>query len=1131
MSDERNITARFTADTSGFSPAVNELIQKLKTLNGEYEQNQQKIKQLNTEMKGYQSKLRELETEEKKGTALTAEQRSEMQSLRDNIARCATELGTYRAAQSTLRSDINQTNRELNEMRDAVNNVSSAAATFGDVLKANIISDVVHMGLQKTLELLKSAAAYCYQVGTSFEAGMSTVGAISGATSEELELLTAKAKELGASTKFSASESAEALKYMAMAGWDTEQMLSGIEGVIGLAAASGEDLGTTADIVTDSLTAFGLEAEDSAHFADLLAAAASNANTNVSMMGETFKYCAPIAGALGFKAEEVAAAVGIMANSGIKASQAGTSLRTIMTKLASDITITGEKLGSVTITSVNADGTMKSLTEVLTELRTAFSQLTAAEQTHTAKSIAGNYALSGFLALINAGEDDVNRLAAALADCDGAADSMAETMQNNLSGQVTIFQSALEGLGISVYDKFGSALRDTVAIFTDCISDMTDSVEDGELDESISRLADSFKSAATEFAGFVSDNLPGFVDWIANALNFVITFKDEIGALVKGVIAFKSAMAIGNIIEAAIGLLGKLTRSIKSASSAQEWFNGVLAANPFGAVAVAIGLMVTAMTELEAHLDDCNQKASDTMETVGELIDTSQRYRDTAKDLDEVITRFEEITESEESAAKKNNELTQLQEILISLCGSEADGIDLVTDAFANQAEVLERLNDLKGEYNRKSLDEAQAALNRLNEAEQYKTAIQTGSLLGNLFSGEFGEIGVQFWAAQNLKTFDTASSAGASALKGISPVIGAFQDNTFYLKGSYEERVADLEKLRDYLLHEVGLNTNDATVRNVTALIEQLRADSESKERYTQMIANLQGGQDADYTETPFVPAIATEAKRKDMEASAKYEKWKAEQEAKAEVAKKNAEELAAEYKAEKQLADDMYGVGEISAEEYYNRLTVLRDNYLEQGSHEWYVATKEIKSLGEKLADDLGKAAKTTAEKIKDALSDVKSEYQKTLDAIDAELERHNREKQDKEYQGKVDALNARLKYEQLDIFSRRELEQELEDLYEEWDEMKYQRDNVDAKGMLNTIYTQTQDMINAVPEGDIAELLNSTFSAAFEGIGEAFTKSIEQGTATTQAIYNITINGMTKTPEQIQRDVERAISSDLI
>lgn len=392
MSEERNITARFTADTSGFSPAVNELIQKLKSLNGEYEQNQQKIKQLNTEIKGYQSKLRELENAERQGTALTAEQRREMQTLRDNIARCATELGTYRAAQSTLRSDITQTTRELNEQRDAVNNVSSAAATFGDVLKANIISDVVHMGLQKTLELLKSAAAYCYQVGTSFEAAMSQVEAISGATAEQLEHLTAKAKELGSTTKFTATEAARAMNYMAMAGWDAEQMLSGIDGVLSLAAASGEDLGTTADIVSDAITAFGLEADRCSHFANILAAASANANTNVALMGETFKYCAADAGSLGFLAEDTVTAIGLMASAGIKGSQAGTALRKLFTEMSGDLTLTSEKMGDITIKTANASGEMRPFIDIVKELRKEFAQLNPQEQTAAAKELVGQYA-------------------------------------------------------------------------------------------------------------------------------------------------------------------------------------------------------------------------------------------------------------------------------------------------------------------------------------------------------------------------------------------------------------------------------------------------------------------------------------------------------------------------------------------------------------------------------------------------------------------------------------------------------------------------------------------------------------------------------------------------------------------
>ena len=228
------------------------------------------------------------------------------------------------------------------------------------------IGGAAQKGLSVTSKVLGGAATAvtalggaAIKVGSDFEAGMSEVQAVSGASGEALEQLKEKAKEMGAKTKFSATESAEAMNYMAMAGWKTSDMLSGIEGIMNLAAASGEDLATTSDIVTDALTAFGLTASDSGHFADILAAASSNANTNVSMMGETFKYCAPVAGALGFTAEDTAEAIGLMANAGIKSSQAGTAMRSMMTNLTGEVKFVGDAFGELTIQTTNTDGSMR----------------------------------------------------------------------------------------------------------------------------------------------------------------------------------------------------------------------------------------------------------------------------------------------------------------------------------------------------------------------------------------------------------------------------------------------------------------------------------------------------------------------------------------------------------------------------------------------------------------------------------------------------------------------------------------------------------------------------------------------------------------------------------------------------
>ena len=301
------------------------------------------------------------------------------------------------------------------------------------------------------------------KTAADFDSAMSKVAAVSGATGKDFDDLRSKAREMGAKTKFSATEAAEAMNYMAMAGWKTGDMLGGIEGVMNLAAASGEDLATTSDIVTDSLTAFGLKAEDSGHFADVLAAASANANTNVSMMGETFKYCAPVAGALGFSVEDTAEAIGLMGNAGIKASQAGTSLRSIMTNLTGDVKLSGAAIGDVTIATTNADGSMRSLSAILADCRVAFGGMTEAEKANNAEALVGKNAMSGFLALMNAAPEDINKVSGAVNNCKDAAKNMADTMQDNLEGQMTILKSQLQELAISFGDLLMPAVRSIVA--------------------------------------------------------------------------------------------------------------------------------------------------------------------------------------------------------------------------------------------------------------------------------------------------------------------------------------------------------------------------------------------------------------------------------------------------------------------------------------------------------------------------------------------------------------------------------------------------------------------------------------------------------------------------------------------
>lgn len=360
-------------------------------------------------------------------------------------------------------------------------------------------------------------------VGSDFEAAMSKVSAISGATGKDLTALTDKAKEMGASTKFSASESASALQYMAMAGWDTSDMLSGISGIMSLAAADGLDLAATSDIVTDALTAFGMKASDSSHFADVLAKTSSSANTNVSMLGESFKYVAPLAGAMGYSAEDVSVALGLMANASIKGSMAGTSLKTALSNLASPTKKMQEIMDKYKLSITDTTGKALPLSDVLVSLREKFGGLSEAEQTAAASTLFGKEAMSGMLAIINASESDFNNLTRNINNADGAAQLMADTMQNNLQGQFTILKSALEGLGIEIYEGMSTPLKYAAIEAQNYVNRLTSAFKDGGLTGLIEEAGSIFGELAvkaTEAAPKMIEAAIGFiqafVDGIAN---------------------------------------------------------------------------------------------------------------------------------------------------------------------------------------------------------------------------------------------------------------------------------------------------------------------------------------------------------------------------------------------------------------------------------------------------------------------------------------------------------------------------------------------------------------------------------------------------------------------------------------
>lgn len=458
----KGITVEINGDTTGLTKALANVNKEIKSTQSQLKDVEKllKLDPGNTELLAQKHKLLGQAVEETKNKLQTLKTAQEQ-------ANEALKNGTITQEQyDGLQREIVETEQELKRLEEQANQSATALQKISATgEKLQTVGSNIESAGKKLLPVTGAVTALgtaAVKTAADFDSAMSQVAAVSGATGSDLEALRDKAREMGAKTKFSASEAAEAMNYMAMAGWKTGDMLDGIEGIMNLAAASGEDLATTSDIVTDALTALGLSAADSGHFADILAAASSNANTNVSMMGETFKYCAPVAGALGFTAEDTAEAIGLMANAGIKSSQAGTAMRTMLTNLTGEIKFSGAAFGEMTVQTTNADGSMRSLGDILADCRVAFSQMSESERSANAEALVGKNAMSGFLAVMNAAPSDIEKLNSAITNCDGTAEKMATTMQDNLEGQLTILKSQLEELAISFGELLMPAIRTIV---------------------------------------------------------------------------------------------------------------------------------------------------------------------------------------------------------------------------------------------------------------------------------------------------------------------------------------------------------------------------------------------------------------------------------------------------------------------------------------------------------------------------------------------------------------------------------------------------------------------------------------------------------------------------------------------
>lgn len=651
---------------ASFSIDVTNLKAGLKTANKLIKESQSEFKAAAAGLDNWSKSEEGLNAKIKSLNSITAIQEQKVEALKkeyQNLVNNGLDPASDRAVE--LRTKINQeeaalksNQAELKKQQQALEDLADSSDEAGDEIQETgeqarkssdgftvmkgAIANLVAEGFRKAIQAAKEFTQELVNVGITFDDSMAQVAAVSGATGSDLDRLRDKAKEMGSTTKFTASEAADAFNYMAMAGWKTEEMIGGIDGILNLAAASGTDLATTSDIVTDALTAMGYKAKDAARLADVMAAASSNANTNVEMMGMTFQYAAPIVGALGYNMEDTAVAIGLMANAGIKGEKSGTALRSILTRLSAPPKECAEAMDDLGLSITYSDGTMKSLDTIMRELQVSFSNLSETEQTATAKHLAGAEAMSGLLAIVNAAPEDFNKLTEAVKNADGAATNMADTMLDTLGGDLTILNSQMEGVKLTIFEKLSPALREVVKDIQNVVA----KVDWDEFGKKAQKVLKYLINTAKSFSKNVLPTLSKVLQALGKVVKFVIdNFKTLGTAVLVAVTAFKTfkaVLAVTTAIKAVTTAVAGLSAGVGIATTVQTGWNAAMAANPIGAVITAVALLAAGIAALVMQ----QKKAIEPQELLNEAQrksinvakEQAESYRDSKKAADDLAS-------------------------------------------------------------------------------------------------------------------------------------------------------------------------------------------------------------------------------------------------------------------------------------------------------------------------------------------------------------------------------------------------------------------------------------------------------------------------------------------------------------
>ena len=863
-----NSTATFKADISNLRSQMQAAAREVRLANSEFKKATAGMDDWSHSADGLEAKIKQLNKvidSQKKQVELA---RKELEKIKKEYGENSAEanraeiaLNKYEAALASSEKELTQYGKELEKaekygdgFNDALDEMDDAAqkASDGFSVMKGALASLVADGIRLAIDGIKELATETFRVGASFEQEMAKVAAISGADAEAVDKLNAKAKEMGETTVFSASEAASAFEYMAMAGWDTEDMLSGIEGVMSLAAASGEDLATTSDIVTDALTAMGYSAGDAGKLADVMAAASSNANTNVSLMGSTFKYAAPLIGAMGYSMEDAAVAIGLMANAGIKGEKSGTALRTILTNLSAPTDRVQKAMDRLGISLTDEAGNMRSLDDVMKDLRTGFKDLSETEKTQVAADLAGKEAMSGLLAVINAAPKDYEKLTKAVNNSTGASKNMADTMNDTVNGQVTLLKSKVEGVMIKIFENASGAIREAIQQISDAldkvdwdafgkkVGDIVKKAVDffGKLLKNSKQIIDTLKTVGkTLIAVFVVNKLTAFITGIIKTVQVIKTLKDALSVAATSSTLLSTAMSALPWVAAAAGVAALVSGIVILANKSDEY------------------------KEIVADLTDEEQKNIDKVHELAQAYADMKEARDeSVKQVEAEFNHYEDLKQELDSLVGANGKVKEGYESRVAFIlgelndalGTEMKMTDGVIENYAKQRQELDNLIEKKRAMAVLSANEeaytealqkegeAQLAtaramstyndtLDRMNAAQEERDRLM--QISAKDYAEEIGMTDDLFVANQKLEQAQKAANQTyqEEALAHKTAIDSLREAQSAYI--GYETQIRNFEKLAGIIESGEG-DINEALMNLTQDFVDAEHGNKESLER-----------------------------------------------------------------------------------------------------------------------------------------------------------------------------------------------------------------------------------------------------------------------------------------------------------